>query len=384
MNDVEDVWPGNESKDKDSGGTQVGNRLSHWQDQDLADDNAKHTIMLNSTKKDAVLTKACIELNHGENVVIEAKTYHQFNEKFLREEDTFSPSERVSIFGDQHAPFPFLAVSAVDNEVLVLHGIRKLVVPFSYSHKKNGDTIAFCGDTEGKNIFPRIMKLDEDDFGEAHNRIHPEIKAIMNVTDGKKVLPLPDDNTMVQVSKVIPLPTFLVPLFMNEGKTRSTVASFQAFVDEFFQEAPNTIKKYMQYIFDFLLAASGSEEGKEDGDNMTSRMVIHMEEMELNPVMMQWASTNFSSMEKIATQHEKRIKKEQAQQDSGRSSRNSGKQNPADVLRPLQGATRTKKQRRSTKPHGCWDRCTSNPSRHKYIGNTKPNDDHGKPWTRFS
>jgi len=91
--------------------------------------------------------------------------------------------------------------------VLVLHGICKLVVPFLYSHKNNGDTIAFCGDTEGKNIFPRIMKLDEDDFGEAHNRIHPEIKAIMNVTDGKKVLPLPDDNTMVQVSKVIPLPT---------------------------------------------------------------------------------------------------------------------------------------------------------------------------------
>ncbi len=312
-NDVEGVWPGNESNDKDSGGTQVGNRLAHWQDQDLADDNAKHTIMLNSTKKDGILTKACIELNHGENVVIEAKTCHQFNETFLREEETFSPNERVGIFGDQHAPFPFLAVSAVDNEVRVLHGIRKLVVPFSYSHKNNRDTIAFCGDTEGRNFFPKIMRLDEDDFVEARNRFHPEIKAIMNVTDGKKVLPPTDDNTMVQVSKVIPLPTFLVPLFMNEGKTRSAVAAFQAFIDEFFQEAPNTIKKYTQYIFDFLLAASGSED-EEVSDNMTSQMAIHMEEMELNPVLMQWASTHFSSVEKIATQHEKQIEKEQAQQ----------------------------------------------------------------------
>jgi len=74
---------------------------------------------------------------------------------------------------------------------------------------------------------------------------------IMNVTDGRKVLPLLEDNTLVQVSKIIPLPMFLVPLFMNEGKPSNAVATFQTFVNEFFQAAPNVIKKYMQYIFDF-------------------------------------------------------------------------------------------------------------------------------------
>ncbi len=169
-NNVEDAWPGNESNNNETGrigGTQGGNHLSHWQDQDLADDTAKHIIMISSTQKDGVLTKACIKLNHGENVVTEAQTCHQFSEKFLKDDDTFSPSKQVSIFGNQHAPFPFLAISAKDNEVLVLHGIRKLVVPFSYSHKNNGDTVAFCGDTKGQDIFPRIVKLDEYEFGEA-------------------------------------------------------------------------------------------------------------------------------------------------------------------------------------------------------------------------
>ncbi len=170
------------------------------------------------------------------------------------------------------------------------------------------------------------------------NRVHPEIKDIMNVTDGKKVLPLLEDNTMVQVPKIIPLPTFLVPLFMNKGKPRSAVASFQAFVDKFFQEAPNTIKKYMQYIFDYLLAASGFEDD-EDNNDMTSQLAIHMEEMELNPVMMQWASTHFGSVEKIATHHKKCLQKERAQQHSTSASGNLGKQTPVDLLHPLQGAT---------------------------------------------
>jgi len=178
---------------------------------------------------------------------------------------------------------------------------------FSYSHKNSGDMIMFCGDTKDKNIFPKIMKLDEEEFGEACGRFHLKIKAIMNVTNTKKVLQLLEDIEMVQVAKIIPLPNFLVPLFMNKGKPQSAIASFQAFVDEFFEGAPNILKKYMQYIFDYLLASAGSEDD-ENHDIMKSQLAINMEEMELNPVLMQWASAHFSSVEKIATQHDKSIK----------------------------------------------------------------------------
>jgi len=129
-NDVEDVWLGNESNNKELGRTQESNCLSHWQDQDSVDDNAKYTIMLNSMKKDGVLMKACIKLSHGENVVTKAKTCHQFNKKYLKEEDTFSPSKQVGIFGDQHAPFPFLTVSAVYTRSNLHHKQGGSIKPF--------------------------------------------------------------------------------------------------------------------------------------------------------------------------------------------------------------------------------------------------------------
>jgi len=72
---------------------------------------------------------------------MEAKTAYKFNEKFLKEEETFSPSEHVGIFSDQHPPFLFLAVTTKGNKVVVLHGICKLVIPFSFSHKNNGNTM---------------------------------------------------------------------------------------------------------------------------------------------------------------------------------------------------------------------------------------------------
>jgi len=49
-------------------------------------------------------------------------------------------------------------------------------------------------------------------------------------------------------------------------------------------------------------------------DNMSSQLAMNMEEMELNPVMMQWASTNFSSVKKIGAQHDKQIEREQAKE----------------------------------------------------------------------
>jgi len=90
-------------------------------------------------------------------------------------------------------------------------------------------------------------------------------------------------------------------------------SSFQSFVDDFFQAAPKQVKKYTQYIFNFLLAATGSEDDDDEKDK-TSQLAINMEE--INPVMMQWASTHFSSVGKFTSQHDKRIEKEKMQEAS--------------------------------------------------------------------
>jgi len=134
----------------------------------------------------------------------------------------------------------------------------------------------------------------------------------MNTTDSKAVLQLPEDSTVVQVSEIIPLPTFLVSLFMNKGHPWAAVVPFNhlwmTFSKQHLSKSKNT-----QYIFNFLLAATGSEDDDDEKDK-TSQLAINMEE--INPVMMQWASTHFSSVEKIASQHDKRIEKEKMQEAS--------------------------------------------------------------------
>jgi len=160
------------------------------------------------------------------------------------------------------------------------------------------------------------------------------------------------------------------------------------FVDEFFEAAPNPIKKYMQYIFDFLLAASGAE-GDDDQKDIVSQLVIPMEEVKLNWVMMQWASTHFSSVEKIALQHDKQIKKDQiweasntitqwpknpAVQALSQSAVTLGNQNPVDMWHSSQGTTCASSREGLQNPVDVM---------HTHNGDTKPTCNNGKPTTQF-
>jgi len=158
-----------DSEEARSGRTGTGsviNRLAHWQDPmaEKQQEEVQHLVTLRSFKEDGSLTKACIKLNRGVNVMMDAKTLLHVFDKYLDDEETFSPSEKIAIFGDQPAPFPFLAVNSETNKVVVLHGIRKFVVTVCYSHKIEGDTIAFMNDNKENKEFPMIIKLNERVF----------------------------------------------------------------------------------------------------------------------------------------------------------------------------------------------------------------------------
>jgi len=61
----------------------------------------------------------------------------------------------------------------------------------------------------------------------------------------------------------------------------------------------------MQYIHDFLLATAGMHDKDKEGNN-TSQVRIDMEVLLQDPVLMQWASTHFSSIQMIASIHDNR------------------------------------------------------------------------------
>jgi len=142
-----------DSEEARSGGTgtsSVINHLAHWQDPMLKKQQEEvwHVVTLCSLKEDGSLMKACIKLNCGDNVMTDAKTPLHVFEKYLDGEETFSPSKKIAVFGDQPAPFQFLAVNSKMNNVVVLHGILKFMVLVCYSHKNEGDTIAFMNDNK--------------------------------------------------------------------------------------------------------------------------------------------------------------------------------------------------------------------------------------------
>jgi len=58
--------------------------------------------------KEGYFTKACIKLSRGENLVTEIKSSLHVYKKFMEDEETFSPTERITSFVEQPAPFPFL------------------------------------------------------------------------------------------------------------------------------------------------------------------------------------------------------------------------------------------------------------------------------------
>jgi len=90
------------------------------------------------------------------------------DKKFMEDNETFLPIECITSFGEQLAPFPFLAVMGPSNRIVVIHGIQKFIVPFCQTHKNGEDTIAFVNDNMDDNMdnnqFPDIIKLNEYDF----------------------------------------------------------------------------------------------------------------------------------------------------------------------------------------------------------------------------
>jgi len=95
---------------------------------------------------------------------MEIKSLLHVYKKFMEDKDTFSPTECITSFGEQPAPFPFLAVMGPSNKVVVIHGIQKFVVPFCQSHKNGEDTIVFVNDNMDDNEFPNIIKLNKYDL----------------------------------------------------------------------------------------------------------------------------------------------------------------------------------------------------------------------------
>jgi len=155
--------PSNNNKDDDDDippdnfdGTMLN---KDWQDNDqLPPEKPKQGYMVVSQATDGPFTKACVEICHGlDNFTANTTIAVQANQEVISNEGQYYPDQRVKFIGKQPAPFAFLAITSPNNQVVVLHGIRYLKVPFCFKHDHDGHILAFCNYAEQQGGIPQIV-----------------------------------------------------------------------------------------------------------------------------------------------------------------------------------------------------------------------------------
>jgi len=212
-----------------------------------------------------------------------------------------SPETHVQTLGEQLAPFPLLAVMHPGNKIVILHGLQHFTVLFGQHHMYKGDTVAFFNDSTDGESLPPIVKLSHMDFQEAKAWFCPDIQVVMDTNHTMfETIPVPDYNSIVITSKIIPIPLLLVPLFPNGGNALNVVGAFHMFVDEFYESAPEELKAAMQYIHDYLLEAVGHYDAADiygQGGSTRSQLACTMVIIPMDPaVLADWAMTQYGGI----------------------------------------------------------------------------------------
>ena len=257
------------------------------------------------TGKKGPLMKACWDLSQGGNREKAAHIPNQTFQNFMICEDKFSAGERIKVFGDQPAPFPFLVVTTPFNKVEVVHGIKRFCAPIGFENHYDHQVVAFKNDASIDSGIPKIITIYEDEFLDPKFYFVPSIVAIMK-TDGSEetALPVPENEDSIKMSKLIPIPKFLVELFLNDGLPPNVIQAFQMFYERFFETASAELQEKTQYIADFLQTACGFDESQGEEEENTSQLAIQAEEIQPDPVMGQWALNHFGGIMQLAAYHD--------------------------------------------------------------------------------
>jgi len=163
------------------------------------------------------LAKASMVLGTGGSLLATAALSKQLYDAWMAEGTNHTPAACLQAFGEQPAPFVFLALRHSDNKLVLTHGIKKLVVPFGHQHKNNGQPLAFVDKATGNTGLPMIAKLLPLDFGAACDWLHLTVMAVLTANAQQvQALPMMGDNAFQNSPKIIPIPLFLVPFFVNK------------------------------------------------------------------------------------------------------------------------------------------------------------------------
>jgi len=285
-----------------SDGTLVGLKPDHHVKFKLVnpEDTTAYDAFIPKVSPKSPFAKVCFEIGSGNNLVVAAQNATQIVESLYGVGVNMSMANRIQILEEQPAPFPLLAVMNPGNKIVLLHGLRRFTVPFGQQHFYKGETVAFLNDSVDNESFPPMIMIKNEEFQEAKAWFCPDANLVMDSDHTLcETLSVPDYYNVVVTTKIIPIPLMLVPLFLNGGDTLNTVGAFQIFIDEFYESAPEELKAATQYIYDYLLAATGHEESLDmfrKTGSQRSQLACKLEFLSMDQVLTDWAMNHFGSI----------------------------------------------------------------------------------------
>jgi len=103
------------------------------------------------------------------------------------------------------------------------------------------------------------------------------------------VLPVLDLRDMVWTSRIIPIPIFFVPLFMNKAKPKHPGSrNVPTLYYVYFEKTLPTLKERTQPRYDFLLAETGYDKLYNGEEPPFSQLALHMANLRLDSVLFKW------------------------------------------------------------------------------------------------
>ncbi len=194
-----------------------------------------------------------------------------------------------------------------------------MVIPYGHTHPSKGKTIAFLGDPTPDYGVPPIVWLDMKDFDDAKPWFHPELASLSEAHARQgQVLPIPKTVAMVDSPKIIPIPLFLVPFFMQGGKPKLAIDTLNNYQQKFLVNATPELAENTRHILHFLLAATGYDASQDTNTKPpTNQLAVKMEPLKFDPVLTHWATNQFAGLWQIArvydTKHSNRNPTNQTQ-----------------------------------------------------------------------
>jgi len=177
------------------------------------------------------------------------------------------------------------------------------MAPYSQVHPSNGHVLTFVNNVHANQGLPTIAKINPDDFHEAKDWFTPKHDTIIAIANtDTQTLPTQDSNTTVSSPKIIPIPKFLVPLFIHCGSPQNILETYQIFQTKFYSKITNAaLATNTKYIQDFLLVASGHDATPDNGvGHHASQLAIDLTIVTLDAIIVQWANNQFGGMWHIA------------------------------------------------------------------------------------